>query len=280
MAALAPERGTGDPPPPAVTSPSRRRHPRSDRVGTGSGPGDPGSAALAGRHCHGRYWSSKPDTVRKRTWGEGGRRCGARGPASAPSRAAAAARQAAAAVAGGGRRRRLLWGGGVAPSVAQRGDAEGSFFFLLLPNTPFRSTTFLIHIAQRLYPELENLSQLLTVCEVYCAAETKISRDLDWYGILQVEATADVTVITKHYDKLAYWLHPDKNTLPEAHAILCDNVKRSLYDMKRQHASREVTGNVIRQSGKNHPDKCNMGGRTTLSDFTMVFSTICPHCLF
>jgi hypothetical protein len=33
--------------------------------------------------------------------------------------------------------------------------------------------------AQRLYPELENLSQLLTVCKVYCAAEAKINRQLD-----------------------------------------------------------------------------------------------------
>jgi hypothetical protein len=51
-----------------------------------------------------------------------------------------------------------------------------------------------------------------------------------------------------------------------------------MYDIKRQHASREVVGNVKRQSGKAHANKCNVAGRMTLSDFTMVFLTICPRC--
>jgi hypothetical protein len=33
--------------------------------------------------------------------------------------------------------------------------------------------------AQKLYPELENLSQMLTICEVHCAAEAKINGVLD-----------------------------------------------------------------------------------------------------
>ncbi|CAO2142097.1 unnamed protein product [Urochloa humidicola] len=160
-----------------------------------------------------------------------------------------------------------------------------------LQNKDFSGARRIALQARRLYPDLENLSQLLTICEVYCAAETNILRELDWHGILQVEVTADDTddtVITKHYDKLTSWLHPDKNTLPganaafkfvsEARAILSDNAKRSLYDIKRQHASREVAQNVIHQSGKTHSDKCNMAGRITLRDFAMVFSTICPHC--
>jgi DnaJ-class molecular chaperone len=69
---------------------------------------------------------------------------------------------------------------------------------------------------------------------VYCAAVAKISRDLDQYGVLQID-TADDMVITKNYDGLSYWLDPDRNTLPgaeaafkfvsEAHAILRDPVK-------------------------------------------------------
>lgn len=118
--------------------------------------------------------------------------------------------------------------------------------------------------AQKLYPELENLSQLLTVCEVHCAAEAKINGVLDWYSVLQVTTAADDTVIRKQYDKLAVLLHPDKNNLPgaeaafslvaEAHKILCDQTKRSLYDIKRQYSSK-MTKKVI-----------------------VAFWTICPHC--
>ncbi|WVZ50962.1 hypothetical protein U9M48_002160 [Paspalum notatum var. saurae] len=98
--------------------------------------------------------------------------------------------------------------------------------------------------AQRLYPKLEHLPQLLTICEVHCAAEAKVNGNMDWYGILQVEATADEIVIRKQYEKLALLLHHGKNTLPgtqsafnlvsEAQTIFCDHVKRSRYDIKRQ----------------------------------------------
>ncbi|WVZ50956.1 hypothetical protein U9M48_002154 [Paspalum notatum var. saurae] len=133
--------------------------------------------------------------------------------------------------------------------------------------------------AQRLYPELENLSQLLAVCKVYCAAEAKINRRLDWYGILQVEVTADDTTISKQYDKLVFWLHPNKNTLPgaedafnlvsEAHTILCDHVKRSRYNVKRQ-ATQLSDITLAKRSG--------VAGRVQAYDSTVVFWTICPHC--
>jgi hypothetical protein len=132
--------------------------------------------------------------------------------------------------------------------------------------------------AQRLYPELENLSQLLTVCKVYCAAEAKINRQLDWYGILQVQVTANDTVIRKQYDELAFWLHPNKNTLPgaeaafklvsEAHMILSDHVKRSRYDIKRQTAElSDITHGKRSGAGYVQPYDC-----------AIVFWTVCPHC--
>ncbi|KAJ0608732.1 putative DnaJ domain, Chaperone J-domain superfamily [Helianthus annuus] len=66
--------------------------------------------------------------------------------------------------------------------------------------------------AQQLYPELENISQLILVCEVHCSAEKKsYGTDKDWYGILKVEASADDITIKKQYRKLALTLHPDKN---------------------------------------------------------------------
>lgn len=140
-----------------------------------------------------------------------------------------------------------------------------------LESKDFRGAQRIALIAQRLYPELGNLSQLLTVCEVHCAAEAEISGDSDWYGILQVKATADDVVIGKQYNKLSFWLHPDRNTLPgaeaafklvsEAHAILCNQIKRSLYDAKRHYVFREVARKD-----------------TPLSGSIMVFKAICPHC--
>ncbi|PAN10598.1 hypothetical protein PAHAL_2G104400 [Panicum hallii] len=97
--------------------------------------------------------------------------------------------------------------------------------------------------AQKLFPSLENISQLLTVCEVHCRAAVKINGEMDWYGILQVETTADDILLKKQYRKLALLLHPDKNKfagaeaafklIGEAHMILTDQVKRLSHDSKR-----------------------------------------------
>jgi curved DNA-binding protein CbpA len=97
--------------------------------------------------------------------------------------------------------------------------------------------------AQRLFPELENMSQLLAICEVHCSALKKVSKtEMDWYGILQIEQSADEGTIKKQYRKLALLLHPDKNKFAgaeaafklvgEAHRLLADQAKRTLYDRK------------------------------------------------
>ncbi|XP_027107569.2 uncharacterized protein [Coffea arabica] len=97
--------------------------------------------------------------------------------------------------------------------------------------------------AQQLFPELENITQLLAVCNVHCSAETRIlGSEKDWYSILQVERLADEVTIKKQYRKLALVLHPDKNKYPgaeaafkligEAHVVLSDRGKRSIFDRK------------------------------------------------
>lgn len=142
--------------------------------------------------------------------------------------------------------------------------------------------------AQRLFPELENISQLLIICEVLSSAEAKISGELDWYGVLQVDKMADETVIRWQYNILSYRLHPDNNTLfgaeaafrfvSEAHAILSDHVKRSLYDTKRQCASREVAKEATQPPNKTDSNISNVAGSMTPSASVLVFWTICPHC--
>ncbi|KAM7274077.1 hypothetical protein ACFE04_028741 [Oxalis oulophora] len=96
--------------------------------------------------------------------------------------------------------------------------------------------------AQRLYPALDNLPQLLAVCDVHCAAQTNLhGTEKNWYGILQIEKSADEAAIRKQYMKLALLLHPDKNRffsaeaafklLGEAYGILIDRMQRLLYDL-------------------------------------------------
>ncbi|KAI9185167.1 hypothetical protein LWI28_004894 [Acer negundo] len=75
--------------------------------------------------------------------------------------------------------------------------------------------------AQQLFPGLDNVSQLLTVCEVHCVAQDKmLGSDKNWYTILQIEQSADEMTIKKQYRKLALMLHPDKNEFPGAEAAL------------------------------------------------------------
>ncbi|KAL6971367.1 hypothetical protein U1Q18_031044 [Sarracenia purpurea var. burkii] len=97
--------------------------------------------------------------------------------------------------------------------------------------------------AQQLYPDLENISQMIMVCDVHCSAENKVyGNEKDWYGILKIEATADEASIKKQYKKFALLLHPDKNNfagatdafqlIGEAQGVLLDRGKRMLYDSK------------------------------------------------
>lgn len=106
--------------------------------------------------------------------------------------------------------------------------------------------------AQQHFPSLENISQTIAVLDVHVAAQTRIGiTEKDWYGILQIEPTADDAVVKKQYRKLALFLHPDKNKaigaesafklIGEALQVLSDKVKRLVYDAKRGMHSRAAT---------------------------------------
>lgn len=97
--------------------------------------------------------------------------------------------------------------------------------------------------AKSLYPELENISQLISICDVHCSAHNRVlGSEKDWYGILQVEKLADELTVKKQYRRLALSLHPDKNRFPgaegafklicEANTVLSDPTKKSAYDNK------------------------------------------------
>lgn len=158
--------------------------------------------------------------------------------------------------------------------------------------------------AQQLYPDLENISQMLMVCEVHCSAEQKLfGNEMDWYGILQIDQKADELTIKKQYRKFALQLHPDKNKfsgaeaafklIGEAQTVLLNRDKRNMHDMKRrasvsktvgQHQPRTKAGwnsNVhLRNnfSGMN-PQNQQQQQATQPANAQSTFWTMCPFCM-
>jgi curved DNA-binding protein CbpA len=142
--------------------------------------------------------------------------------------------------------------------------------------------------AQQLFPGLENISQLLTVCEVHCCASVKINGETDWYGILQVETTADDVLLKKQYRKLALLLHPDKNKfvgaeaafklIGEAHMILTDQAKRSSHDLKRKHATSAPVPKKRGRSSKKTDHVAKRANKENTDAGYSTFWTICLAC--
>ncbi|KAI3870876.1 hypothetical protein MKW92_001665 [Papaver armeniacum] len=165
--------------------------------------------------------------------------------------------------------------------------------------------------AQKLYPSIENVGQMLTVCEVHCSAEHKVvGSEPDWYGVLQIEQTADEASIKKQFRKLALQLHPDKNKFPGAEAafkligdaqrFLCDQSKRSQFDQKRksmrpgqqrqsqnqpsrntypskQHSNPVATGTAA-QFTRMNPHQQKQQTQPSHANGQQTFWTACPFC--
>eukprot|EP00268_Persea_americana_P018173 TRINITY_DN18992_c0_g1_i1.p1 TRINITY_DN18992_c0_g1~~TRINITY_DN18992_c0_g1_i1.p1 ORF type:complete len:116 (-),score=30.53 TRINITY_DN18992_c0_g1_i1:67-414(-) len=65
--------------------------------------------------------------------------------------------------------------------------------------------------AQKLYPGLDNISQMLTICEVHVSARSNVvGIEKDWYGILQIPNTAEESSIEEQFQKLTILLHANK----------------------------------------------------------------------
>nr|DAD23629.1 TPA_asm: hypothetical protein HUJ06_025092 [Nelumbo nucifera] len=107
--------------------------------------------------------------------------------------------------------------------------------------------------AQKLYPELDGISQMLATFDVYVASEIQINGEIDFYAVLGLNSFADEDAIRKQYRKLALMLHPDKNKtvgadgafklVSEAWTLLSDSGKRSSYDQRRNKPS---SANVVK----------------------------------
>lgn len=145
--------------------------------------------------------------------------------------------------------------------------------------------------AKNLYPELENIIQMLSICDVHCSAQRRLAgSEKDWYGVLQVEKLADEATVKKQYRRLALILHPDKNRFPgaegafklicEANALLSDAVKKSLYDNKIRVLSRFASANppysaqgIHTSNGLSRENQHQIPQSTS-----SVFWTCCPFC--
>ncbi|KAL6519188.1 hypothetical protein OROGR_018508 [Orobanche gracilis] len=174
-------------------------------------------------------------------------------------------------------------------------------------NNDFEGARKIALKAQNLYPELENISQLLSICDVHCAAQTRIfAAEKDWYGILRVAKFADESTVRKQYRRLALYLHPDKNRFPgaeaafklicEANAVLSDSTKKSIYDSKIRVTVRSApvippphTMNKTYQFNKQYGVQNNVPNglgslnqhQATQSGFSIrqeMFVTSCPFC--
>lgn len=172
---------------------------------------------------------------------------------------------------------------GIAEQKMKNGDFEGAKKFALK--------------AQKLFPGLDNISQFLTVCNVHhCAKHKLYGSEMDWYGILQIEQSADESSIKKQYRKLALLLHPDKNKfagaeaafklIGEANMILSDQMKRSQYDMKCRISVKSTPKPTSYSSNRAYDSMNNYkngSSKFTSSDSYqqaphLTFFTICSAC--
>lgn len=143
--------------------------------------------------------------------------------------------------------------------------------------------------AQCLFPDLEGLPQLMAVLDVHIMAQQNLEgMEVNWYGILQTDASADEVTIRKQYRKLALILHPDKNKaigaegafklISEAWRVLSDKDKKAAHDAKRNssafdyHARKPTNGfcNFTHFNACSKPKPADSNKKS--------FWTGCPSC--
>ncbi|KAI3955776.1 hypothetical protein MKW98_006136 [Papaver atlanticum] len=73
--------------------------------------------------------------------------------------------------------------------------------------------------AQTSYPGLEYVDELIKLCDIACTAESQGS-GIDWYSVLGIMKTADVSDIEYKYTDLMRTLEPVKNKFPEIQSAL------------------------------------------------------------
>ena len=143
--------------------------------------------------------------------------------------------------------------------------------------------------AKNLYAGVENIAQVLAVCEVHNAALKKLFMfEMDCYGILQTERFPEEAIIKTQYRKLALLLHPDKNKfagaeaafklIGEANRVLSDQARRSLYDKKVKVHVRTAANQVPNTTKYWKKVSSNFPWNRRLKTAQLTFWTVCQHC--
>lgn len=117
--------------------------------------------------------------------------------------------------------------------------------------------------AQRLFPNLGGLPQLLAVVDVHSStSEVTDHLAANWHQILQVDRCADEETVRKQYRKLLLLLHPDKNKYAGA-ASAFKLVKDAWEVFERE----KDLAKLFTKDGMSQP-----------SSRPTFFWTICPEC--
>ena len=106
------------------------------------------------------------------------------------------------------------------------------------------SARALILEALKVFPTLDQASEMLTVCEILCSAEVELpGSGVDWYWVLQLFASANPATIKAQYQKIVSRLNHIKDDFPgtelalkfavDAFSVLSDPVKKAEFDSKR-----------------------------------------------
>lgn len=124
-------------------------------------------------------------------------------------------------------------------ALREKSDAEK----LILSNDYVAARTKLKK-AQQLFPALDHIAPMLTVCEILSASTNIIpGYETDYYWVLQLMPSSTLADITCQYQKLFSLLQPVKYKFPatelalkllqEAYSVLSDKKKRVTFDIKR-----------------------------------------------
>uniref|UniRef100_A0A5B7BN85 Putative DNAJ heat shock N-terminal domain-containing protein n=1 Tax=Davidia involucrata TaxID=16924 RepID=A0A5B7BN85_DAVIN len=98
--------------------------------------------------------------------------------------------------------------------------------------------------AQQLFPTLDHIGPMVTVCDILSAASNKVpGYDIDYYWVLQLMPSSALSDVRCRYQNLVSLLQPIKNKFPgtelalklilEAFSVLSDRDKRFAFDLKR-----------------------------------------------
>ncbi|PSR95948.1 Chaperone protein like [Actinidia chinensis var. chinensis] len=163
---------------------------------------------------------------------------------------------------------------GIAEKKMVEGDILGSKKFAL--------------IAQNLFPELEGLAHFIRALNVFISYEKKINGEVDWYGVLGVDPSADYETLRNHYLELALILHANRNKpvgadkafeiLSEAWGLLSDKAKRAEYDLRRN-LNIYQTGNGFHTFTQNYNSSARDQKSAGNPSKPSTFWTICNRCM-